>query len=176
MSKQFYTNKCNEAYQKAQDAAKNIISACMTAPKDDDDESDVAAYLGESILAGIVKGLMDFYPVDAFQPDVYDAVKLFDELEESNKPSLKEAQSRVAAITGKQSLKEGAFYERMIEHLADKLAERLGQMDIELDIENGVDEDTYEQVAQAAQDILVESGGDPNTFTDLLDELGVFIR
>ncbi len=178
MSRQFYTLKCNEAYQRAQVAVKSIFNACMPTPKDDDSESDVAAYLGESIFRGIVEGLSEFYPVDERQPEIYEAIKSLklDESAKSNRPSLREAQNRVAEITGKRSLKEGAFYEKMISNLADKLAARLGEMDIQFDIENGVDEDTYEQAAQVAQDLLDENDGDPNMFQDLLDELGIFIR
>ena len=179
MSRQFYTRKCDEAQQRAMAATKRIIDACMTEPKDDDDDCDVAAFLGESIFKGVLDALMDYYPVDAYQPDVSEAIRFFDKLRESkksNSPSLREAQSRIAAITGKRSLKEGTGYERMISHLADKVADKLADIEIEIDPTTGVDEDTYEMAAQIAQDVLGEYNGDPNMFQDVLDELGIFVN
>lgn len=118
MNPQKYTYLRDKAHDAAVKNARRIIDLYGKARIEKEDEQiDVLAMFGAVILDGIVEGLMEYYPVDAYQPDVVEAIREaygrainngngdLNEGKESKKPSLREAQRIVALISGENAKK-----------------------------------------------------------------------
>lgn len=116
MNPQRYTYLRDKAHDAAKKSARRIVDLYGKARIESGDEQiDVLAMFGAVILDGIVEGLMEYYPVDAYQPDVVKAIREADgkatnhgngdlnEGKETKKPSLKEAQRIVALISGENA-------------------------------------------------------------------------
>lgn len=116
MNPQKYTYLRDEAHDAAKKSARRIVNLYGKARiEPEDEEIDVLAMFGAVILDGIVEGLMEYYPVDAYQPDVVKAIReaagkatnhgngdLY-EGKDNKKPSLKEAQRIVALVSGENA-------------------------------------------------------------------------
>ena len=116
MNPQRYTYLRDKAHDAALKNARRIIDLYGRARIEKGDEQiDVLAMFGAVILDGIVEGLMECYPVDAYQPDVVEAIREafnkainngngdLNEGKEIKKPSLKEAQRIVALVSGENA-------------------------------------------------------------------------
>lgn len=113
MNPQNYTYLRDKAHDAAKKNARRIIDLYGKARiAEGDEQDDVIAMFGTVILDGIVEGLMEYYPVDAYQPDVVEAIREaygkatnygngdLHENKTMKKPSLKEAQRIVALVSG----------------------------------------------------------------------------
>lgn len=116
MNPQNYTYLRDKAHDAAKKSARRIVDLYGKARIESGDEQiDVFAMFGAVILDGIVEGLMEYYPVDAYQPDVVKEIREaydratkhgngdLNEGKETKKPSLKEAQRIVALISGENA-------------------------------------------------------------------------
>lgn len=116
MNPQKYTYLRDKAHDAAKKSARRIIDLYGKARIESEDElDDVLAMFGAVILDGIVEGLMEYYPVDAYQPDVVKAIREVEgkatnhgngdlyEGKDNKKPSLKEAQRIVALVSGENA-------------------------------------------------------------------------
>lgn len=116
MNPQKYTYLRDKAHDAAKKSARRIIDLYGKARIESEDElDDVLAMFGAVILDGIVEGLMEYYPVDAYQPDVVKAIREVEgkatnhgngdlhEGKDIKKPSLKEAQRIVALVSGENA-------------------------------------------------------------------------
>lgn len=116
MNPQRYTYLRDKAHDAAKKNARRIIDLYGRARiVKGDKQDDVLAMFGTVILDGIVEGLMEYYPVDAYQPDVVKAIREaydkatnhgngdLNECKENKKPSLREAQRIVALVSGENA-------------------------------------------------------------------------
>lgn len=116
MNPQNYTYLRDKAHDAAKKSARRIIDLYGKARiAEGDEQDDVIAMFGAVILDGIIDGLMEYYPVDAYQPDVVKAIREADgkatnhgngDLNEGKtmkKPSLREAQRIVALVSGENA-------------------------------------------------------------------------
>jgi len=76
MNPQKYTYLRDKAHDAAKKSARRIVDLYGKARIEVGDEQiDVIAMFGTVILDGIIEGLIEYYPVDAYQPDVVKAIR-----------------------------------------------------------------------------------------------------
>lgn len=137
MNPQKYTYLRDKAHDAAKKSARRIIDLYGKARiETEDEEIDVLAMFGAVILDGIVEGLMEYYPVDAYQPDVVKAIRevagkatnhgngdLY-EGKDNKKPSLKEAQRIVALVSGENAKRVRESLSSVEEEEVDEAVEK----------------------------------------------------
>ena len=81
---------CAASESAGRKAVKQFFDRIEFDEEDEDDELDILANLGVYFLKGIAQALMDYYPVDAYQPDVYKEI-----MDLVDKDMIKESKKRI---------------------------------------------------------------------------------
>ena len=107
-----FRRKTDETYQRARSFTRRemetFVNRVQLEKVDEDDESEVFELFGAKILKGVADELMNYFPADSYRNSIEElAYRIFNEAKENNKPTLREAQDRVALIVGQKKLNEG---------------------------------------------------------------------
>lgn len=113
---QMFTRKTDEvalrSHQFVRRTMDTFVDEVQLNKVDEDDQMEVYELFGCTILKGVIGELFQYFPADDIRNTLaelgmplYDAAP-YSEGVKNNKPSLREAQNRVALIAGKQKMNE----------------------------------------------------------------------
>lgn len=112
--KQEYAHELDEVYHNVFTHISRVMKTYAEEPayraseeEGENERDEVLKFFAEKILSGVADALLDYFSdIDIY--DMLDSTEFLREGKTMNKPTLKEAQDRVALIAGKQTLKESA--------------------------------------------------------------------
>lgn len=110
--KQEYTRKLDEVYHNVFTHTSRVMKTYAEEPayraseeEGENEKEEVLKFFAEKILSGVADALLDYFSdIDIYE--MLDSTEFLREGKKMDKPTLREAQERVALIAGKQKLKE----------------------------------------------------------------------
>lgn len=106
-----YSYKLNEVYHAAEVHTSRLMKTYAeeyayraSEEEGESEQKKVLKFFAETILSGVAKGLLDYFDKDEIR-DMLNTAELY-ENKTVDKPTLREAQERVALIAGKKKLNE----------------------------------------------------------------------
>ena len=107
-----YTYKLNEVYHASKVHTSRLMKTyaeeyayCASEEEGESEKKKVLKFFAETILSGVADALCEYFEKDEIY-DMLDSTEFLREGKKMDKPTLKEAQERVALIAGKKKLNE----------------------------------------------------------------------